>query len=64
MTKVKLAVASTITAAMILGSTLVFASTPADSDAGTSAGQQTVTTEQPLVPMRKGGGGGAIHLKK
>ena len=64
MTKVKLAVASTITAAMILGSTLVFAAVPGDTDGSTGADQQTITTEQPLVPMRKGGGGGAIHLKK
>lgn len=64
MTRIKLTVATTITAAMILGSTLVLASVPVDGDAGTGADQQAVTTEQMLVPMRRGGGGGAIHLKK
>lgn len=64
MTRIKLTIAATLTAAMILVSTIVFASATSDGDAGTGADPSTVTTEQPLVPVRKGGGGGAIHLKK
>jgi len=63
MTRIKLTVAATLAATMILGSTIVFASSSSDNDPGTSA-DQNVSTEQLLKPMRKGGGGGAMHLKK
>ncbi len=64
MTKAKLAVASTITAAMILGSTIVFASSPA-TDEGANATDQTQQTE--MLKPKPGGkrsGGAGFSLKK
>ncbi len=65
MTKVKLAAVSTITAAMILGSTIVFASAPV-ADSGQDTIDQTQQTTEWLMPKPGGkrSGGAGFHLKK
>lgn len=65
MTRIKLLAASTITAAMILGSTIVFASAPTVDDGQSSIDQTQQTTEwlKPK-PGGKRSGGAGFHLKK
>ena len=66
MNRIKLTVVSTLTAAMILGSAVVFAAAPAD-DAGTAATtaeQPSVQTDALIKPARRGGGGAGMNLKK
>jgi len=63
MNRIKLVAVSTITAAMILGSTIVFASAPAADPGETTVDQPSVTTEY-IVPLKRGGGGAGHNLKK
>jgi hypothetical protein len=66
MNRIKLTAISTLSAAMILGSAVVFAAAPAD-DAGTaeiSAEQPSVQADQLIKPSRRGGGGAGMNLKK
>jgi hypothetical protein len=63
MNRIKLVAVSAITAAMILGSTLVFASAPAADSGETTADQSSVTTQY-IVPLKRGGGGAGHNLKK
>jgi hypothetical protein len=65
MTRIKLLAASTITAAMILGSTIVFASAP-NVDDGQDTIDQTQQTSEWLMPKPGGrrSGGAGFHLKK
>ena len=65
MNRIKLLAISTIAAVMILGSTIVFASTPAaDTSSDTSADQTSVSAELAPAPVRRGGGGSGKALKK
>jgi cell division protein FtsX len=65
MTRIKLvAIISTITAAMILGSTLVFASAPAADTSDTVADQPSISTDLQADPVKRGGGGSGKALKK
>ena len=65
MNRIKLAVVSTLTATMILGSTIVFASAPADTGADSAADAPSMTTDLQADPSARRGGGGAGHnLKK
>ncbi len=65
MNRIKLAVVSTLTAAMILGSTIVFASAPADTGTDTAADAPAMTTDLQADPsVRRGGGGSGRNLKK
>ncbi len=63
MNRIKLVAVSAITAAMILGSTIVFAAAPAGDSGETTADQASVTTEY-VVPLKRGGGGAGHNLKK
>lgn len=66
MNRIKLTAVSTLTAAMILGSAVVFAAAPAN-DAGTAettAEQPSVQTDALIKPARLGGGGSGKALKK
>jgi hypothetical protein len=57
MTRIKLLAISTVTAVMILGSTLVFASAPAaDTDTGASIDAPSISTDLQADPVRRGGG--------
>ena len=64
MNRIKLLAISTIAAVMILGSTIVFASTPAADTSDTSADQTSVSAESAPDPVRRGGGGSGKALKK
>lgn len=64
MNRIRIAVISTITAAMILGSTLVFAAAPAADPSGTSAEAPSIATDLAVDTTRRGGGGGGGHLLK
>ena len=65
MNRIKLTVVSTITAVMILGSTIVFAAAPAADTSGSSADAPSMTTDLPADPtVRRGGGGAGHNLKK
>ena len=65
MNRIKLAAVSSLTAAMILGSTIVFASAPAADTAGTGADAPSMTTDLQADPnVRRGGGGAGHNLKK
>ena len=64
MTRIKLTIASALTTAMILGSTIAFASTPASDEANTTIDAATDTTE--MLKAKPGGrrGGAGFHLRK
>ncbi len=64
MNRTKLAVVSTITAVMILGSTIVFASAPAADTADTGADAPSMTTDLQADPNVRRGGGAGHNLKK
>jgi len=65
MNRIKLLAISTIAAVMILGSTIVFASTPAaDTSSDTSADQTSVSAEPAPGPARRSGGGAGHNLRK
>ena len=66
MTRMKLLTISTITAVMILGSTLALAVTPESgtTTADTSADTVTVGTEFAAAPVKRGGGGTGRALKR
>ena len=65
MNRIKLLANSTIAAVMILGSTIVFASTPAaDTSSDTSADQTSVSAELAPGPARRGGAGAGHNLRK
>ena len=64
MNRIKLVAASTITAAMILGSTIVFASEPAPDTAGAAIDAPSMTTDLQADPNVRRGGGGAGHTLK
>jgi hypothetical protein len=64
MKRIKLASISTAAAAMILGSSIVFASAPSSQGGETSADAPSIHTDLAADPVRRGGGGGGIFLKK
>jgi len=64
MTRIKLTAVSTLTAAMILGSAVVFAAAPADDNVTTTADQPSIETDLQADPVRRGGGGSGKALKK
>jgi hypothetical protein len=64
MTRIKFAAISAITAAMILGSTLVFAATPAGPGSDPGADSPSISTDLTGDPNpRRGGGGSGAFLK-
>ena len=64
MNRIKLLAISTIAGVMILGSTIVFASTPSADTSDTSADQTSVSAELAPGPARRGGGGAGHNLRK
>jgi len=65
MTRIKLLAISTVAAVMILGSSIVLASGPADETTSTGADAPSMTTDLQADPnVRKGGGGAGHNLKK
>ena len=65
MTRIKLLAISTVTAVMILGSTIVFASAPAAEPADSGVDQPSMSTDLQADPnVRRGGGGAGHNLKK
>lgn len=65
MNRIKLVATSTIAAAMILGSTIVFAAEPAPDTTGASVDAPSMSTDLQADPnVRRGGGGAGHNLKK
>jgi hypothetical protein len=64
MKRIKLAAISTAAAAMILGSSLVFAASPSSQTGETGADAPSIATDLAADPVRRGAGGGGFHLKK
>ena len=65
MTRIKLLAISTVTAAMILGSSIVLAGTPSADEGATSIDQAQQTTDwlMPKAGGRRSGGAGFFLLK-
>ena len=65
MTRIKLLALSTVTAAMILGSSIVLASSPSAVDSGETTVDETQQTTEWLMPKPGGrrSGGAGFHLK-
>ena len=65
MNRIKLLALSTVTATMILGSSIVLGAEPAPETTGASVDAPSMTTDLQADPnVRRGGGGAGHNLKK